>query len=97
MAQFLAAIKGRRGKATRLGDKKSGITGRVNGWNGGVTVYATHVEGKGDQFEIFATGGSNKGGQSDFIGLVDESGKFTVAESIRKQIEEAAVRAYIQS
>jgi hypothetical protein len=76
MAQFYGTIKGTRGEASRLGDKKNGFTGTVNGWTGGVRVEAYYDEDIGqDVFKIYATGGS-KGMECDgYIGKVI-NGKF---------------------
>lgn len=76
MARFLAAIKGQRGEATRLGSPSSGITARVNGWNVGVNVYGAVDPRDRDTFAIFMTGGSNGGTGHRPLGLVrlDENG-----------------------
>jgi len=42
MAQFIAAIKGSRGEASRIGTKRSGMWGYVNGWNIGGRVEIYH-------------------------------------------------------
>lgn len=58
MAQFYAAIQGHRGEASRLGTKQSGISGHIRGWNVGVAVYISHVDGK-DVVSVYRTTGSN--------------------------------------
>ena len=58
MAHFRSIIRGTRGEASRLGSKQSGMVAHVDGWNSGITVYATHEDGK-DVFYVHATGGSN--------------------------------------
>lgn len=77
MAQFRAVIKGQRGSASRLGNKKSGISAIVSGWNCGVKVEAQTSQSGDDFFYIDATSGN--GGESFSIGVVirDETGKVT--------------------
>lgn len=59
MAQFYAGLKGRRGEATRLGDKVSGLHAFVNGWQAGVKINASYnKERDRDEFLIYSTGGS---------------------------------------
>ena len=57
MAHFMAKVRGRRGQASRLGDKASGIETKANGWHSGIRVEAHHRDGK-DVFRVFATAGS---------------------------------------
>ena len=57
MAHFMATVQGRRGSASRLGDKASGIETKANGWKSGIRVKAHHRDGK-DVFKVFATAGS---------------------------------------
>lgn len=60
MAQFRATIKGSRGRASRLGTKKTGMVVTVNGWTAGVIIYADHDPDTGrDSFTIYRTAGSN--------------------------------------
>lgn len=86
MAQFRATIKGNRGEASRLGTASSGVLAKINGWNGGVAVVAKHstqhrhVPQLEDRFDIYATGGSNGGKPSVFIGYVDGWGVFHAAD-----------------
>jgi hypothetical protein len=42
MAQYLAAIKGQRGEASRLGSKKSGLDVTAASWQGAVEVRLWH-------------------------------------------------------
>ena len=42
MAQYLAAIKGQRGEASRLGSKRSGMDATVASWEGSVSVRLWH-------------------------------------------------------
>ena len=81
MAQFRANILGQRGGASRLGSAKSGILAIVNGWHGGVTVEAKHVDGR-DIFEIYATGGSGDK-NTTWIGCVDQCGNFFPAMKVQ--------------
>ena len=60
MAQFYASIQGNRSEATRMGNKNSGITGHIRGWNVGGQVIMEHVNEQDICF-IYATGGSNSG------------------------------------
>lgn len=68
MAQFRATIQGQRGQASRLGSKSSGIRTRTNGWHSGVLVEG-RAHDSGDQFRIFATGGSSGAGM-EYLGAV---------------------------
>lgn len=69
MAQFRAVIRGQRGEASRLGSIKSGLVAYVNGWNEGVTIRASVIDGK-DVFAIYANGGSNGQPNDGYIGSV---------------------------
>lgn len=66
MAQFRATIQGRRGIASRLGGKQSGIDAKVNGWHLGIRVQCAHVNGE-DVFMVFKTGGSTGGRTEELI------------------------------
>ena len=57
MAQFRGSMEGQRGSTSRLGSKKSGFNATINGWDWGIRVIATHVDGK-DVFRVWRTGGS---------------------------------------
>jgi hypothetical protein len=74
MAQFRAVIKGQRGEASRLGNKKSGLTAHVNGWNSGVKVECEHKNGH-DCFEISVTGGSNNPNERKVIYYFEQNEK----------------------
>jgi hypothetical protein len=80
MAQFRAQIQGQRGGASRLGSKASGLTVHANGWNAGVTVRATHVDGK-DMFRVYVTSGSGYGGRHELIAEIVD-GDVTLGESV---------------
>jgi hypothetical protein len=59
MAQYLAEISSRRGRAVhRLGDKSTGAAARCQGWELGVEIVASWEDG-GDVFRVFRTGGSD--------------------------------------
>lgn len=58
MAQFYGEIKGNRGRVTRTGTKNSGMQAHVRGWNIGVKVILSHVNGS-DYIEVWETGGSH--------------------------------------
>ena len=60
MAQFRAMIRGQRGLATRLGSKKSGLVGNLDGWKSGVMVKCSTDQDGRDRFQIWRTGGSNR-------------------------------------
>ena len=68
MAQFYADIQGSRGEATRLGNKKSGLSGHIRGWDVGARVTMRYNELKDeDEITIELTGGSS-GGRSVNLG-----------------------------
>jgi hypothetical protein len=71
MAQFRGTIEGQRGQASRLGSKSSGLRVTANGWNAGVTVIASHVNGH-DVFYVYATSGSGYGRSDRLIATVGE-------------------------
>lgn len=60
MSQFYAEIKGNRGKASRMGTKKSGMWAHIRGWGIGVYINCIHDKETGkDVIHISRTGGSN--------------------------------------
>lgn len=60
MAQFYADIQGNRGRATRMGTKKSGMDGHIRGWNVGCRVWMQFNEQTGqDECTIDLTSGSS--------------------------------------
>jgi len=78
MARFLGAVQGSRGEASRLGSNSSGIRAQAQGWDCGVTVYGESVidshSGKSvDQFEIYATGGSNGRSHRKLVATIVET------------------------
>ena len=73
MAQFIGFLQGGKGEASRLGNKTSGLTATVNGWNSGVKVYAFYCdERKRDVIRVEATTGSKQTGRKVIIGEVME-------------------------
>lgn len=68
MAQFLGRLIGRRGEATRLGDKKSGLVVECNGWTAGVRVEASCRDA--DTFNVYVTTGSSPEGHRVLVGQV---------------------------
>jgi hypothetical protein len=79
MAHFIARIQGRRGFASRLGDKRTGIHATLNGWNAGVYVELCHevdpVSGSGrDIVRVYQTKGSNGGGEKALVLTLKEGG-----------------------
>jgi len=74
MAQFRGVIKGQKGEASRLGNKKTGMEVIVNGWNIGIKVLAQFDEKTGqDQFLVLKTGGSNNSMATEQIAFVKEN------------------------
>jgi len=62
MARFRGYLQsGDRPQVTRLGHKTRGLRVDADGWNSGVTVYASVDEHDRDVFDIYRTGGSNGG------------------------------------
>ena len=69
MSHFYASIQGNRGKATRQGNKGSGIEGHVRGWTVGALVSCDHENGE-DVVRVYATHGSNEDGKQKFMGKI---------------------------
>jgi len=63
MAHFRATIEGNRGRASRLGTKKSGLEITVNGWHIGVDIWVRYDE-KTDQDIITIHRTCGSGGES---------------------------------
>ena len=80
MAQYKATVKGSRGEASRLGDRKNGISADVNGWDVGVRVYACYDAEKGDVISVYLTGGSHAKVSPTFIGTYSKSDLLQIAE-----------------
>ncbi len=67
MARYRTIVESKNGSISRLGDKKNGMTVRVNGWNIGVKVMIRYDEEyECDKIFIFRTGGSNNPSHLDF-------------------------------
>ena len=59
MARFYGELAGQaREKVTRLGSKKSGLWAHLSGWNIGIAVECSCINGK-DVIRVHKTGGSN--------------------------------------
>lgn len=78
MAHFIARVQGRRGAASRLGDKRTGIHAMLNGWDTGVYVELSHEDEPGsgssgrngsgrDVVRVYQTKGSNGGGEKVLV------------------------------
>ena len=64
MAQFHGKMKGARGEVSRLGNKVSGMTAHLRGWNIGVRIELTHTGAGKDRVVVYRTTGSSGGGGS---------------------------------
>ena len=60
MARFRGIVIGGKDKASRLGNRVSGMTVECIGWNIGVKVVASVDSKGGDIIKIYKTGGSNQ-------------------------------------
>ena len=58
MAQFIGAVMGQGGRASRLGSQASGLVVTANGWDIGARVTIEHEDGR-DVVRVWRTGGSN--------------------------------------
>lgn len=95
MAHFYADIQGRRGEATRCGDKGSGITGHIRGWTIGARVDMSHDDGV-DHVRVFRTGGSGSGYQ-ELIAEFDTNGNLTLGKDDPVQRLRDAMTAAIEA
>ena len=70
MSQFYASVTGSRGTtATKTGDKSTGMTAHIRGWNIGVKVACTHDKKTGkDIIRVYKTSGSQGAKSNEFIG-----------------------------
>lgn len=60
MAQYYANVSGSRGtEVTKTGTKQSGMSAHIRGWDTGVKVELSHVNGE-DVVKVYRTGGSNR-------------------------------------
>ncbi len=79
MSRFYASIEGTaKTPATRQGTTTSGISGHIRGWGKGVRVTSSQDLHE-DIFEVYATGGSNGGGEKYIGCLVD--GVFIISQN----------------
>jgi hypothetical protein len=70
---YLTASNTRGGEVTAAGHK-TGQTAHLRSWSAGVRVQARHTRvGSTDEFEIFASRGSNNPGAGALVGLVKEA------------------------
>jgi hypothetical protein len=68
MSHFYGSLQGNRKERTCCGDKKSGVSGHIRGWNVGARVQVEYDADKDeDSVEIFLTGGSS-GGRAKSLG-----------------------------
>ena len=58
MAHFYSEVRGARKPQTLTGTKNSGVQAHIRGWNVGVEVRLSHVNGK-DIVQVYKTTGSN--------------------------------------
>lgn len=76
MSHFYGEIFSKGGKASRCGDK-DGMVAHVRGWDVGVFVRLTHLDGE-DRVTLTLTGGSKTGGSNGCAERV--LGTFVVAD-----------------
>jgi hypothetical protein len=77
MSHFYASLTGSgKNTTTKTGNKESGISGHISGWNSGVKVVGKLRSDQTDCFHIYSTGGSNRPAPNHLIGIVDNDGKF---------------------
>lgn len=86
MAHFRGVLQGRRGSTSRLGTMRTGIHATLNGWNAGVYVELSHEDdpdsGSGrDIVRVFATKGSNGGGEKVLVLTLKEGAAVVRQES----------------
>lgn len=71
MAHFYGTLRGSRGtEVSKTGTKKTGIKGRIAGWDVGVEVVCEHKDGE-DICKIYKLKGS-KDPSGDFLGKISE-------------------------
>lgn len=70
MAHFYGNMQGNRGGVTRGGSKDSGMCAHVRGWNIGVRVSVSQLDGK-DVVHVYRTGGSNGATSEELIAQYD--------------------------
>lgn len=70
--QFYCSVYGRgQTPVTKGGDKETGITAHVRGWNVGARVRVDHVNGK-DVVRVYSTKGSNDESNERLIATIFE-------------------------
>lgn len=72
MSRFYADIQGNRGRATRQGTAKSGITGHIRGWSIGAKVYCDVNANGEDEITVHLTGGSHHPATYKCLGMFTE-------------------------
>lgn len=85
MAHFRAIIQGQRGEASRLGSKKSGLTGEVAGWTAGVRLSA-HAGEEGDTIQVIADAGNGSTYRREYLGDVKAGGVFVPSQALKDRI-----------
>lgn len=85
MAHFYAEIKGQRGPgASRLGNKKDGMTAHVRGWDVGVAVEIHQNAAGRDVVTVYRTGGSNNPSKTRVAMFIDDLPTFIEPELLAK-------------
>ena len=77
MARFIDRVQGLAGEATRLGSVDSGLRVNANGWDLGVTVIGRATP-YGDEFRIYASGGSNGSEPAQLVAVVTRDNHINV-------------------
>lgn len=78
MAQYRGTISGRRGEASRLGDKTSGLTTECNGWDIGTRCNIEYNEEKDrDEITLTLTSGSHRHDKWKVLGTFYKTKKGT--------------------
>ncbi len=85
MARFFSGIQGMRGPATRLGGTASGISAFARGWNSGAKIEGHATVSDVDEFNIYATAGSN-GGQSVHVATIVDGRVILNSDLVRRQV-----------
>jgi hypothetical protein len=76
MAHFYGTLQGNRGKATRMGTRKSGIETYAAGWGGAIRVTVFEDEdSKQDCFEVSLVPWQSSGGDSQVLARGELSAK----------------------
>lgn len=75
MARFIGIIRGNRDEASRIGDSRSGVNAKINGWHIGIEVVASVDDDGNDNFEIYKTTGSNGNFRNKLITEIKDNQK----------------------